>query len=113
MKNIRKPNNNADIKVDLNEFQKIYRSVHQLAAMKIRTENENELFYSHLKQSTELLHHIHPGTNDKINQLLNFSFKYYMNKLDEAVDGDAQAEKIVKELKPLYQKELIALQYLN
>lgn len=99
--------------VDLEEFTRIYRSVHQLVAMKARNEEENELFYKSLKKCTELLHYIHPDIDPKITKMLNFSFQYYMTKQEEALDGDKQAARIVSELKPLYHQELMSLTYSN
>jgi hypothetical protein len=100
-------------KVDLEEFIRIYRSVHQLAAMRARNEKETELFYSNLKKSTELLHFIRPDIDPKINRMLNFSFQYYMTKQEEALEGDKQAERIVNDLKPLYHRELLSLIFSN
>jgi len=113
MKNVNLERNSAKNRIDLEEFRKLYRSVHQLAAMKVRNDKENELYYSGLKRTTELLHYIHPNKDQHIDEMLNFSFQYYLNKKEEALDGNVQAEKIVNELKPLYHKELMALVHVN
>lgn len=106
-------NKSTKTKVDLDEFIRIYRSVHQLVAMKARNEKENELFYKNLKRCTELLHYIHPDIDPKINKMLNFSFQYYTTKQEEALDGDKNAVRIVSDLKPLYHQELLSLQFSN
>ena len=113
MKNVNTKNNSAKNRIDLEEFRKLYRTVHQLAAMKVRNEQENKLYYSGLKQATELLRHIHPYKDQHIDEMLAFSFEYYLNKQEQALDGDMQAQKIVSELKPLHEKELMALLHLN
>ncbi|WP_163717521.1 hypothetical protein [Mangrovibacterium lignilyticum] len=113
MRNANLKGKSVGFKINLEEFRKLYRSVHQLAAMKVRTDKENELFYAGLKRSTELLHYIHPYKDQHIDEMLNFSFRYYMTKKEEALDGNEQSQKIVNELKPLYQKELMSLIHLN
>ncbi|PTN07640.1 hypothetical protein [Mangrovibacterium marinum] len=99
--------------INLNEFIRAYRSVHQLVAMKARNEKEDALFQQDLKRSAELLDHIHAFVDPKINQMLNFSFQYYLTKQEEALEGDQQAARIVRDLKPLYHKELLSLSFSN
>lgn len=113
MRNVNLKGNSVEKKIDLEEFRKLYRFVHQLAAMGVRNEKEDELFYKSLKRSTELLHYIHPYKDQHIDEMLNFSFQYYMTKREEAMDGNLKSQKIVNELKPLYQKELMSLLHLN
>ena len=100
-------------KVNLAEFTSLFRKVHQLAAMKVRTGKEEEQFHSCLSKSKSLLQLIHPGQDRHIDRLICFSFQYYMGKVEEANDGNPQAAKIACDLKGLFQKELIALVFLN
>ena len=113
MGNVNLKGSSSKAKFDVEEFRKLYRCVHQLAAMKVRNDKENELFYKGLKRTTELLHYVHPCKDEHIDQMLNFSFEYYLKKKEEALDGNEQAKKIVNELKPLHHKELMALLHLN
>ncbi len=99
--------------VDLIEFTNVYRSVHQLVAMRTRNHKENELFHAHLKRAAELLYHINPDIDPKISKMINFSFQYYKIKQEEALDGDKKAQRIVRELQPLFHKGLLSLVYKN
>ncbi len=113
MRNVNIKRNTIDTKINLEEFRKLYRTVHQLAAMKVRNDKENESFYNGLKRATELLHYIHPYQDQHIDEMLAFSFQYYVTKKEEAMDGDKKAERIVNELKPLHEKEMMSLLHLN
>lgn len=99
--------------VNLAEFTFQFRLVHQLAALKSRNRNEEEQFRNGLKQSTRLLQHIHPGMDKQIDKLIDFSFRYYMEKKEEALLGDLQAKRIVSDLRPLFCKEILSLVQLN
>lgn len=99
--------------VNLAEFTFQFRLVHQLAAMKCRNKQEEEQFRNGLKQSTRLLQHIHPGMDKQIDKLIDFSFRFYMQKKEEALLGDLQAKRIVSDLRPLFCKEILSLVQLN
>ena len=113
MKKIHSQTEKINQQVNLAEFTFHFRQVHQLAAMKSRNKQEEELFRNGLKQSTRLLQHIHPGMDKQIDKLIDYSFRYYMGKQDEALCGDTQAKRIVNDLRPLFCKEILSLIHLN
>ncbi len=103
----------AKVVVNLAEFTHYFRQVHQLAAMKTRTTREEQQLRDGLKKTTMLLQHIHAGTDKQTEKLINYSFRYYLLKKEAAEDGDQVAAKFIQDMRPLFQKELIALAYLN
>ncbi|MFV0377097.1 MAG: hypothetical protein ACK5JD_07295 [Mangrovibacterium sp.] len=113
MKRIPQPSNTSRQVVNLAEFTFQFRLVHQLAVLKCRNQQEEELFRNGLKQSTRLLQHIHPGMDKQIDKLIDFSFRYYMEKKEEALLGNLLAKRIVSDLHPLFCKEILSLVPVN
>ncbi|WP_372776387.1 hypothetical protein [Mangrovibacterium sp.] len=113
MKNMNVRRGVNDQGVNLAEFTTLFRKVHQLVAMVSRTDKEDKTLYQGLEKCTKMLQFIHPGKDRQIDKLIDFSFHYYMSKKEEATDGNQKSARIVRDLKPLFHKELLSLMYLN